>query len=197
MMITDDGIAAEYSVSKEGGDVAESQVAIDIHWMQHAIALAARAEALDEVPVGAVVVLDGKVIGEGWNQSINLHDATAHAEIMALRQAGQTVTNYRLIDATLYVTLEPCAMCAGAMVHSRVKRLVYGAADLKTGAAESVFNLVCHPQLNHQIEVCAGILACDTSVMLSQFFQRRRREKKALKQLTNSGVSNQAITSQS
>ena len=190
-MVTDGKLLAEYSASKGSAEVEVSQAAIDIHWMQHAIRLAARAEAIDEVPVGAVVVLDGKVIGEGWNQSINLHDATAHAEIMALRQAGQTLANYRLIDATLYVTLEPCAMCAGAMVHSRIKRLVYGAADLKTGAAESVFNLVCHPQLNHQIEVCSGVLASNTGAMLSQFFKRRRQEKKAVKLLAKQHVSNQ------
>ncbi|WP_198436255.1 tRNA adenosine(34) deaminase TadA [Moritella sp. F3] len=155
----------------------------DERWMQHAIMLAGRAEAIDEVPVGAVVVLDGEIIGEGWNQAINLHDATAHAEIIALRAAGQTVANYRLIDATLYVTLEPCSMCAGAMVHSRVKRLVYGAVDLKTGAAGSVFNLVEHAQLNHQIEVRSGVFASETGALLSNFFKRRRKEKKALKRL--------------
>src|SRR5690554_984088 len=104
----------------------------DKYWMQRAMELAARAEAEDEVPVGALVVLDGKCIGEGWNRSIGSHDATAHAEIMALRQAGQAVGNYRLLECTLYVTLEPCMMCAGAMVHSRIQRLVYGAADAKT-----------------------------------------------------------------
>jgi len=159
------------------------QIQIDERWMQHAIMLASKAEAIDEVPVGAVIVLDDKIIGEGWNQSINLHDATAHAEIMALREAGKTVENYRLIDATMYVTLEPCSMCAGAMVHSRVKRLVYGAVDLKTGAAGSVFNLVAHPQLNHQIEVRSGVFASETGALLSQFFKRRRKEKKALKLL--------------
>jgi len=159
------------------------QIQADERWMQHAIMLAGRAEAIDEVPVGAVVVLDGEIIGEGWNQAINLHDATAHAEIIALRAAGKTVSNYRLIDATLYVTLEPCSMCAGAMVHSRVKRLVYGAVDLKTGAAGSVFNLVEHAQLNHQIEVRSGVFASETGALLSNFFKRRRKEKKALKLL--------------
>ncbi|WP_075479303.1 tRNA adenosine(34) deaminase TadA [Moritella viscosa] len=155
----------------------------DERWMQHAIMLAGKAEAIDEVPVGAVIVLDDKIIGEGWNQSINLHDATAHAEMMALREAGKIVENYRLIDATLYVTLEPCSMCAGAMVHSRVKRLVYGAVDLKTGAAGAVFNLVEHPKLNHQIEVRSGVFASETGALLSEFFKRRRKEKKALKLL--------------
>lgn len=159
------------------------QIEADERWMKHAIMLAGKAESIDEVPVGAIVVLDGEIIGEGWNQSINLHDATAHAEIMALREAGNTVENYRLINATLYVTLEPCSMCAGAMVHSRVKRLVYGAVDLKTGAAGSVFNLVEHPKLNHQLEVRSGVFATETGALLSQFFKRRRKEKKALKLL--------------
>ncbi|MDX2320089.1 MAG: tRNA adenosine(34) deaminase TadA [Moritella sp.] len=164
-------------------DLTPEQIQVDERWMQYAIMLAGKAEAIDEVPVGAVVVLEGEIIGEGWNQSINAHDATAHAEIMALRAAGKTVENYRLIDATLYVTLEPCSMCAGAMVHSRVKRLVYGAVDLKTGSAGSVFNLVAHPQLNHQIEVRSGVFANETGALLSQFFKRRRKEKKALKLL--------------
>lgn len=155
----------------------------DHKWMSYAMALAKKAESINEIPVGAVVVLDGKVIGEGWNQSICLHDATAHAEMIALREAGKSIENYRLLDATLYVTLEPCAMCAGAMVHSRIKRLVYGATDLKTGAAGSVFNLVAHAQLNHQVEVQAGIYAEETGNMLSQFFKRRRKEKKQLKKL--------------
>jgi len=163
--------------------LSPEQIEADERWMQHAMMLAGKAEAIDEVPVGAVIVLDGEIIGEGWNQSINLHDATAHAEIMALREAGKAVENYRLIDATLYVTLEPCSMCAGAMVHSRVKRLVYGAVDLKTGAAGSVFNLVAHPQLNHQIDVRSGVFATETGALLSQFFKRRRKEKKALKLL--------------
>lgn len=153
----------------------------DEKWMRYAMTLAQKAEQMDEVPVGAVVVLDDKVVGEGWNRSITDHDATAHAEIMALRQAGKTVGNYRLLDATLYVTLEPCAMCAGAMVHSRIRRVVFGAYDLKTGAAGSVFNIVSHAQLNHQIEVKAEVLAAQTGALLSDFFSRRRKEKKALK----------------
>lgn len=159
----------------------ELQRQVDEKWMRHAIRLANKAEQMNEVPVGAVVVLDGKVIGEGWNRSITEHDATAHAEIMALQQAGKTVNNYRLLDATLYVTLEPCAMCAGAMVHSRIRRVVFGAYDLKTGAAGSVFNIVCHAQLNHQIDIEAEVLAAQTGALLSAFFSRRRKEKKALK----------------
>jgi len=167
----------------ELAELQQQTIADDQKWMEHAMLLAEKAEANDEIPVGAVVVLDGKVIGEGWNKSICLHDATAHAEMLALQEAGKLIENYRLIGATLYVTLEPCPMCAGAMVHSRIKRLVYGAADLKTGAAGSVFNLVAHPQLNHQVEIAAGVFAEETGDMLSQFFKRRRKEKKQLKKL--------------
>lgn len=153
----------------------------DIYWMQYAIELAARAEAAGEVPVGAVLVKDGQVLGEGWNLSINGHDPTAHAEMQAIRQSGQALQNYRMLDCTLYVTLEPCAMCAGALVHSRVKRLVYGATDLKAGACGSVFDIVRHPQLNHQLDVTPGVLAEDCATQLSAFFQKRRAEQKALK----------------
>lgn len=119
-----------------------SQTEQDEQWMRHAMALAARAEGIGEIPVGAVLVLDGQVVGEGWNRSISEHDACAHAEVMAIRAAGQQLANYRLLDTTLYVTLEPCCMCAGALIHSRVKRVVYGARDLKTGAAGSVFEIL-------------------------------------------------------
>ena len=153
----------------------------DEKWMRHAMMLAEKAEALGEVPVGAVLVKDGKVIAEGWNQPILSHDPCAHAEMAALRAGGTALENYRLIDTTLYVTLEPCAMCAGAMVHGRVGRLVFGAADAKTGAAGSVFNIVDHPQLNHQLTVEQGILADECAHQLSRFFQRRRAEKKAAK----------------
>lgn len=153
----------------------------DKHWMQVAMAQAAKAEAAGEVPVGAVLVKDGRQIALGYNLSISLHDPCAHAEILCLRAAGQTVENYRLIGATLYVTLEPCAMCAGAMVHSRIARVVFGAADAKTGAAGSVVNLLQHPAFNHQVEVTSGVLAQECADQLSQFFKRRRQEKKALK----------------
>ena len=151
----------------------------DEYWMRRAMALAARAEQEGEVPVGALVVLDGQCIGEGWNQSIGSHDATAHAEIMALRQAGQAIGNYRLLECTLYVTLEPCMMCAGAMVHSRIRRLVYGAFDAKTGAVDSVLRLLATPGLNHQVVWQPGVLAEACATQLSRFFQRRRAEKKA------------------
>lgn len=154
----------------------------DEDWMRYALQLAERAEQQGEVPVGAVLVLNNRIIGEGWNSSICQHNPTGHAEIMALRQGGQTLQNYRLLGATLYVTLEPCVMCAGAMIHSRIQRVVYGAKDLKTGAAGSLIDILGHPGMNHQIEVVSGILAESCSAQLSAFFQRRRKEIKAQKQ---------------
>ncbi|NRA55976.1 MAG: tRNA adenosine(34) deaminase TadA [Gammaproteobacteria bacterium] len=154
----------------------------DRHWMEYALTLADKAEQLGEVPVGAVLVLNDQVIGQGWNLVINQNDPCAHAEIMALRDGGKTINNYRILDATLYVTLEPCAMCAGAIVHSRVKRVVYGASDLKTGAGGSVFDIMVHPQLNHQVELESGLMAEICANKISDFFSRRRKEKKALKQ---------------
>ncbi|GGW52744.1 tRNA adenosine(34) deaminase TadA [Alishewanella tabrizica] len=153
----------------------------DEDWMRHALRLAAKAEAAGEVPVGAVLVKDQHIIAEGWNQMISLHDPSAHAEMLAVRAAGRVQQNYRLPDCTLYVTLEPCSMCAGMLVHSRVKRLVFGARDYKTGAAGSIMNLVNHPKLNHQLESEGGVLESECSAMLSAFFQRRRAEKKHLK----------------
>ncbi|HEY5715818.1 MAG TPA: tRNA adenosine(34) deaminase TadA [Psychromonas sp.] len=158
------------------------QLSEDEKWMAYALSLADKAESLGEIPVGAVIVKDNKIIAEGWNLSILNHDACAHAEIMAIQSAGQKIENYRLIDCTIYVTLEPCAMCAGALVHARIKRLVYGAGDYKTGAAGSVFNLVQSVQLNHQLEVTAGIFAEQCAAKISAFFKQRRLEKKQLKQ---------------
>ena len=157
------------------------QQEIDQKWMTYALSLADKAEQENEIPVGAVLVKNDQVVAEGWNLSILNHDACAHAEIMAIRNAGQVVENYRLIDCTLYVTLEPCPMCAGALVHARIKRLVYGAGDYKTGAAGSVFDLVRSDKLNHQIEVTSGIYAEQCATKISDFFKRRRKEKKALK----------------
>lgn len=151
-----------------------SQVQQDEFWMQKAYELAEHAGQQGEVPVGAVVVLNNALIAEGWNQSITLNDPTAHAEVMALKKAGEVLQNYRLIETTLYVTLEPCPMCAGAMVHARVKRLVFGAADLKTGAAGSVFNLLTHSALNHQVEIVSGVQNVMCSAQLSAFFKSRR-----------------------
>ncbi len=143
--------------------------------MRQAITLAQRAESEGEVPVGAVLVLDGDVIGEGWNRPITTNDPTAHAEIMALRDAGKKVANYRLPGSTLYVTLEPCPMCAGAIVHARVKRVVYGTTDPKGGAAGSVFNLLpSDERFNHAVAAEGGVLADDCSELLRSFFRSRR-----------------------
>lgn len=149
--------------------------------MRHAIALAAKAEGIGEIPVGAVLVLGDQVVGEGWNRSISEHDACAHAEVMAIRAAGSRLGNYRLLDTVLYVTLEPCCMCAGALIHSRVARVVYGAQDLKTGAAGSVFDILQDSRHNHRVTLTGGVLAADCSAQLSAFFKRRRAEKKAAK----------------
>lgn len=162
---------------------AENSAATDDVFMRRAMELAALAEAEGEVPVGAVVVHDGVIIGEGWNRSIGHHDATAHAEMMALRQAGQTLQNYRLIDTTLYVTLEPCPMCAGAIVHSRVGKVVFGAHDAKTGAAGSVMNLLSYDGVNHHVLFQGDVLATECRAQLQAFFKRRRAEKKAAKLL--------------
>ncbi|WP_407696035.1 tRNA adenosine(34) deaminase TadA [Shewanella cyperi] len=150
--------------------------------MRQALAQAALAEAEGEVPVGAVLVKDGELIATGFNHNIGLNDPSAHAEMQCLRLGGRLLDNYRLLGTTLYVTLEPCAMCAGAMVHSRIQRLVFGARDEKTGAAGTVVNLLQHPAFNHQVEISAGVLAEQCSAQLSEFFRRRRQEKKALKQ---------------
>ncbi|WP_418114318.1 tRNA adenosine(34) deaminase TadA [Vibrio scophthalmi] len=150
--------------------------------MRRAMALAAQAELEGEVPVGAVLVKEGEVIAEGWNQSIGQHDASAHAEMQAIRKAGQAVENYRLLDTTLYVTLEPCPMCAGALLHSRVKRVVFGAPDLKAGAAGTVLNLFEHQAAYHYAQVEHGLLEGDCRSQLQAFFKRRRKEIKARKQ---------------
>ena len=142
--------------------------------MHRALELARHAEEAGEVPVGAVVVLNNEIIGEGWNQPIVSHDPTAHAEMVALRAASQYAKNYRLPGAVLYVTLEPCAMCAGAIVHARIARVVYGAADPKTGAAGSVFNLLDSSVLNHRSQLTSGVLAEECGQMLRGFFEARR-----------------------
>ncbi|MHC1480616.1 tRNA adenosine(34) deaminase TadA [Frateuria aurantia] len=147
----------------------------DQAWMRRALALAAHArDAEQEVPVGAVLVRDGQVLAVGWNRNITLHDPTAHAEIQALRAAGEAVGNHRFSGATLYVTLEPCAMCAMAMVHARLARVVYAATDPKTGAAGSVFDLLGSDRHNHHVEVQGGLLAEEAGTMLRDFFKARR-----------------------
>ena len=148
----------------------------DERFMARAIEAARRAEAMGEVPVGAVVVAGGEVIAEGANQPIAAHDPTAHAEVVALRAAAERLQNYRLVDTTLYVTLEPCCMCTGAMIHARVQRLVFGATDPKSGAAGSVFALTQDPAHNHRLEVTGGVCAEECAAMLQSFFRARRRQ---------------------
>ena len=149
-------------------------LAEDERWMREALGLAGRAASAGEVPVGAVVVLDGQSIGEGWNRPIALADPSAHAEIAALRAASAARGNYRLPGTTLYVTLEPCAMCVGAMFHARVARVVFGAADPKTGAAGSVLDLFAEPRLNHHAVVQGGVLGAECGALLKAFFAGRR-----------------------
>ena len=151
----------------------------DEQFMRHAMRLAQRAEALGEIPVGAVLVdASGAIIAEGFNTSIIQHDPTAHAEMQALRQGGLAQQNYRLLDCTLYVTLEPCTMCAGAILHSRIKRLVFGAYDYKTGAVGSRFHFFDDYKMNHDVEIVGGVLADKCGAMLSEFFKKRRAAKK-------------------
>jgi tRNA(adenine34) deaminase len=147
----------------------------DEHWMQRALQLAHEAEAAGEVPVGAVIVFNGELIAEGWNQPIRSSDPTAHAEIMALRAAGRKLGNYRLLDAELYVTLEPCPMCVGAMLHARVKRVIYAATDPKTGALGGAYDLLNSVSHNHSFKVTKGILEEQSRKMLQEFFRNRRK----------------------
>lgn len=154
----------------------------DLHLMGYALRLADNAEQEGEIPVGAVLVDPlGRIIGEGWNRSISQSDPTAHAEIQAIRMAGQRLGNYRLLDCSLYVTLEPCTMCAGAILHSRIGRLVFGASDYKTGAIGSRFHLFEDYKMNHLLHIRGGVMAEQCSEKISRFFKRRRAEKKALK----------------
>lgn len=146
----------------------------DARWMQRALELARRASEEGEVPVGALVVKDGEAIGEGWNHPIKLHDPSAHAEMIALRAAANRVGNYRLTGTTLYVTLEPCVMCAGAIVHARVQRLVFGATDPKAGAVSSVYDVISRPRLNHAVEWTGGVMEDECGALLRDFFRARR-----------------------
>ncbi|MDP3307554.1 tRNA adenosine(34) deaminase TadA [Methylotenera sp.] len=157
----------------------EKNQSADESYMQLALQLAGLAAQAGEVPVGAIVVKDGIIIGRGSNSPIGMHDPTAHAEIAAMRDAAQHLGNYRLVDCTLYVTLEPCAMCTGAVQHARIAKLVYGAGDPKTGACGSVVNLMAEPKLNHHTEVIGGVLAEKCGAILSTFFKQRRKNKVA------------------
>ena len=142
--------------------------------MEEALRAAQRALEMGEVPVGAVVVCDGRIVGRGWNRNISDRDPTAHAEIVALREAGHKVGNHRLADCDLFATIEPCAMCAGALIHARIRRLVYGGDDPKAGAVHSVLEVVNHPRLIHKIELRGGVLAGKSAEILQEFFRKRR-----------------------
>lgn len=147
---------------------------LDIFWMQRALELARKAQALGEVPIGAVLVRDDQIIGEGFNAPISQQDPTAHAEIMALRDAARRIGNYRLLNTTLYVTIEPCSMCAGALIHARVAQLVYGASEPRSGAAGSIFDILQSASLNHRVEVRHGVLAEECADLMQAFFRTRR-----------------------
>jgi tRNA(adenine34) deaminase len=154
--------------------VNDERESLDLFWMQRALELALKAESLGEVPIGAVLVKDDQILGEGYNSPISKHDPTAHAEIMALREAANRIGNYRLLNTTLYVTVEPCVMCAGALVHARVKEVVFGATEPRTGAAGSIFDILQSSKLNHQVAVRGGVLAQECADLLQQFFKLRR-----------------------
>ncbi len=147
----------------------------DVYWMEKALELARKAEQAGEVPVGAVIVKDDQLVAEGWNQPITSFDATSHAEIMAIRAAGKKLNNYRLINTTMYVTLEPCSMCVGAMIHARVSKVVYGAVELRTGALGGAFNLLEANQHNHCFDVVSGVMANESKTLLQNFFKSRRK----------------------
>ena len=153
---------------------SETASSSDELWMEEALRAAQRALDAGEVPVGAIVVKDGRIVGRGWNQNITASDPTAHAEIIALRDAGSAVGNHRLEDCELFVTIEPCAMCAGALVHARIRRLVYGAEDPKAGAVHSIMQVLVNPQMNHRVEVRGGVLAGRSAELLQTFFRDRR-----------------------
>ena len=165
-------------MSNPGEQGIENPRVDDERWMRHALALAERAQREDdEIPVGALVVdAEGNLVGEGWNRNIAENDPSAHAEIVAMRRAGAAIGNHRLVGCMLYVTLEPCAMCAMAMVHARVARVVYGATDPKTGAAGSVFDLLADPRHNHRVEVAGGVLGELAGPMLTEYFRAKRRK---------------------
>jgi tRNA(adenine34) deaminase len=167
---------------KEAQNPLDVQTQVDQQWMLQALLLADRAAELGEVPVGALVVLEGEIIGRGWNQPITRHDPTAHAEIMALRDAAAQVGNYRVVNADLYVTLEPCSMCAGAMVHGRIKRVIFGAYEPKAGVIVSRQYFLQQGWLNHHVEYAEGVMADLCGDKISQFFKMRREQKRLEKE---------------
>ena len=150
---------------------------IDEEWMQYALQLAKKSEERDEVPVGAIVIYKNEIVGECWNHPISSNNPTAHAEITALQDAGEKIGNYRLLDSTMYVTLEPCVMCAGALVHARIAKLVYAVDDQKTGACGGVFNMVQAEELNHNIEIKKGVLEKECQALIKNFFKEKRLKK--------------------
>lgn len=150
---------------------------LDQFFMGFALAEARQARDVGEVPIGAIVVIDNQIVGSGHNQPIELNDPTAHAEILAIRRAAERIGNYRLTDATMYVTIEPCAMCAGAMVNARVKRLVYGATEIRAGAVNSIFQICSNSSLNHQVEVTYGVRDNECRKLMQAFFKQRRKNK--------------------
>jgi tRNA(adenine34) deaminase len=152
-----------------------SQAELDVYWMTHALALAKRAQSVGEIPVGAVIVKDNQLIAEGFNNSITTCDPSGHAEMVAIRQAGVMLKNYRLVGCKMYITLEPCSMCAGAMVHARLQEIIFATPDLRTGAAGSVINLLQNNQFNHQVNIRQGVLADTARSILIEFFKEKRR----------------------
>ena len=162
------------AVDQPKAKVQSPHPASDELWMEEALRCAQRALEAEEVPVGAVVVCDRRIVARGWNRNIADSDPTAHAEIIALREAGAAIGNYRLGDCELFVTIEPCVMCTGAMIHARIKRLIYGADDPKAGAVRSVMQVLNHPQANHKVEVRSGVLAGRSAELLQAFFRSRR-----------------------
>ena len=159
-----------------GNDILLTSMSEDVKWMQRAYELAQKAKEHDEVPVGAVIVYENRIIGAGWNQPISSHDPTAHAEIIALRDAGNNLGNYRIPNATMYVTLEPCTMCAGAIVHARLANLIFATTDAKTGACGSVFNLLQSEELNHKVEIDKGVMVDECRSLIQTFFKDKRRK---------------------
>jgi tRNA(adenine34) deaminase len=162
------------SPKQESATAMPSEIASDELWMEEALRCAQRALEAGEVPVGAVVVRNNQIVGRGWNRSITDNDPTSHAEIVALREAARSLGNYRAGECELFATIEPCAMCAGALIHARIRRLVYGADDPKAGAVQSVMAVINHPSLNHKMEVRGGVLAGSSAELLQEFFRKRR-----------------------